>query len=660
MSELLVFNGINGSSGTYGMEPMTAQAFSDHIIGTADRAPENLDSLKEKLKGDTAERIFDIIKNLLSKENADLDVASRGVWRQLLIQKLKAIPINTLNQAIDRTTSSYACKLLADHLGAIDALVLLVQELETAKSWDALLDSLHHSDLIVGEDIPWGDFLAGLKGWLGKLSEKVGHLVVKEGVDPTDLAQAGWGIIFAAQDPRVPQIQKALQPLLDLRRAQAGARFRAYEKGQGHRLTDTARTFLGRHGADLSKPADPEIVPYYLLIVGSPAEIPFRFQYQLDVQYAVGRIDFGDDMSAYENYAQSVVAAEKEAFALSPRAVFFGVENPDDQATALGSQHLIAPLHQTFSDRYADWQVDAVVGEEATKARLLRLMGGEDTPAFLFTTGHGMEFDMDDPQGRQVRHQGALLCSDWPGPNAWRGEIPQDFYLAGDDLTDKANLLGTIVFCFACFGAGTPLYDEFSKQAFKDQREVIAEQPFVAALPKAMLSLSKGGALAVIGHVERAWATSFLGTDQSSQAVVFESTVDRLLNGHPVGWAMEYFDGHYAALSSELTVVLEDIDFGPEPDPYELAGMWTANNDARGYVVIGDPAVRLPVAEAGQASTSRGEIAGKSVDIGSLLKEPADDGEMPKPDVPKITVDEWEKTPLSVKAYVKQLESKLK
>ena len=78
MSELLFFNGINGSSGTYGMEPMTAQDFSDHIVGTADREPENLDSLKEKLKGDIHERIFDIINNVLAKE----DVASRGAWRR--------------------------------------------------------------------------------------------------------------------------------------------------------------------------------------------------------------------------------------------------------------------------------------------------------------------------------------------------------------------------------------------------------------------------------------------------------------------------------------------------------------------------------------------------------------------------------------------------
>jgi len=431
-----------------------------------------------------------------------------------------------------------------------------------------------------------------LRWWYQQISSAT--FAPKEGIDSNDLAQSGWGVIFAHGAD--PSTREALSELLEHRRMQATKKYEHYYKeyvnADAYRPGESKPKFLARHGAGPGV-ADPENVPYYLLIVGDPESIPYRFQYQLDVQYAVGRIHF-NTLDEYAQYAHTVVTAETGGMALPRQTTFFGVENPDDRATKLSTNHLIKPLAELLAKEHSDWKIQSVLGNEATKAKLGQFLGGSETPALLFTAGHGMGFP--DGHELQLSDQGALLCSDWPGPLNWKKAISRDHYFSGTDLADNAHLNGLVTFHFACYGAGTPRLDDFAHQAFKKPVS-IAPHAFISRLPQRMLGHPKGGALAVIGHVERAWGYSFMWERAGRQLAVFESALKRLLKGNTVGSAMEYFNERYAELASDLSVELEDIEkYGKIPDDDELAGMWTANNDARSYVIIGDPAVRLCVA----------------------------------------------------------------
>ena len=258
--------------------------------------------------------------------------------------------------------------------------------------------------------------------------------------------------------------------------------------------------------------ADPERMPYYLLLVGNPEEVPFSFQYQLDLEYAVGRLWF-ETAEEYASYAQSVVAAETGKVVLPRKAVFFGTENPDDSVTRMSARDLVAPLAtglpSMLSQGSLPWSMSLLRGEgQANKACLAALLNGPDAPALLFTASHGVGFPADDP--RQLPHQGALLCQDWPGPRRHRGEIPPDHYLSADDIGSDARLLGSIAFHFACYGVGTPRLDDFPANPLRTA-DVVAAKPFVSRLPQRLLGHPEGGALAVIGHVERPGAAPSSG-----------------------------------------------------------------------------------------------------------------------------------------------------
>lgn len=445
--------------------------------------------------------------------------------------------------------------------------------------------------------------LGELRWWHRRTAEAT--FAPREGIDPLNLAQAGWGVVFAHDAD--PAVHEALRPLLDHRRGQATAiderRYREFVGADGYRHGESKQDFLRRHGAGPG-PADPDAVPYYLLLVGDPEAIPFTFQYQLDVQYAVGRLDLGD-ADDFASYARSVVRAEGSTADRAARLTLFGAHNPDDRATALSSAQLVVPLAAAVAKRADRVTVDEpLLGDAAGKARLAALLTAPSRPDVVFTATHGLGFPADDP--RQRAHQGALVCQEWPGPHAATGPVPESQYFSADDVPPDADLTGLVAFHFACFGAGTPSYDGFGH--LDGEPALLARRPFTARLPQRLLSQRAGGALAVVGHVDRAWGYSFTWPSVGSQTEVFASSLLRLLAGHPVGSAFEYFNERYAEIATVLSQELEDVDFGKRPDELTLADLWIANNDARNIVVLGDPAVRLATTrmptEAAQPSTT--------------------------------------------------------
>lgn len=416
-------------------------------------------------------------------------------------------------------------------------------------------------------------------------------LALAPGIDAADLGQAGWGVLFAASVPA--DIRAALRPLLEHRAEQAGALYRCFDGVRCCGPDESARRWVAENGGDFFAPDPAEGVPFYLLLVADPEEVSFEFQYDLDLSYAVGRVWF-DTVEAFARYAASVVAQEEEAVPRRPRRIgVVATRHTGDAATQMFHDLVAKPLLDgagaipAIGEREAFERVALLAGDATRRQVLDLLTDGDGAPAILFTGSHGLGLDRGDRS--LVAEQGAMVCADWTGSGT--GPITADQIIAGRDLPDAAQVTGMIHFMFACYGGGCPQYDNFAHMA--EAPAQIAEKPFVAALPNALLAHSAGSALAVIAHVERAWTYSFFDEFGQPRPNLFRHVLAGLARGERVGKAVDGANGYWAVHSTRLAELQHQALHDPDIDEDTLAAVWVARDDARNIVVLGDPAVRL-------------------------------------------------------------------
>lgn len=424
--------------------------------------------------------------------------------------------------------------------------------------------------------------------------EKPRSFAAPFGKDLTNLHDVGWAIVF----PEHPQrgVRDALAPLIEQRHKQAGDLLKILDYKKGEQVRD----WYGRHKISAGN-FEAAKVPYYLLLVGPPTAIPFEFQYLLGIEYAVGRVAF-DKAGDYGHYADSIVAYEtRKKIANRKEIVYWGTRHLGDAATHLSNSLLLEPLANGVPKGSADLKrpihtkhgfgCKLYSADEAVRDALLGTMRSDKPPAILFTASHGMAIPSGQPS--QITDNGGLLSQDWPG----YGSVQREHYLAAADVPDDANVSGLIAFFFACFGCGTPDADQFLMDLSEaGKAEPVAPQPFVAALPRRLLSHPKGSALAVIGHVDRAWGFSIQPPKMTEPQIgTFRNSLDWLLGGCPVGHTIaQTFGQRYAALSTLLLSALSPT--APETERLEdrdLVTFWLERNDAQNYVILGDPAVRI-------------------------------------------------------------------
>lgn len=395
--------------------------------------------------------------------------------------------------------------------------------------------------------------------------------------DPRDLSQVHWGILWPADVDT--DRRDALQPLIDRRTRQVGQAVAQFEIHPGQ----TYHQFRQLHGMAFQAP-EFHLVPYHLLIVASPEEIPFEFQSALGVAHSVGRLHF-DELDDLHSYVAALCDYEATASPPECTATLAGISHPGDRLTQSSVEYFVKDLDYALPRRFPEWRLQTLLRQAPTKECLLRLL--QERPSLFVSVSHGIGFSPDSE--RHHSHQGALLTGEFPGMAAWGGRpLPNDMLLSATDIDPNTNLSGMVSFQFACYSAGT---DHHELYAWADPK-IKAHASFVSGLPQKLLAR---GALGVIGHVGVTLEMSYLEhASVGPQSSTFRETLSEIMSGLPVGHALDHMQSRQRELASELA--LQATRAMQRDDPAAVLGRlgaWFAFQDARHFVLLGDPAARL-------------------------------------------------------------------
>lgn len=429
--------------------------------------------------------------------------------------------------------------------------------------------------------------------------------------DPNDISLQRWGVI-APEGKEGNHWLEAIAPLIRLREEEQGASIITYRVPPD---MDAKMAVSWKDEVYWSEDVEEDDRPLYLMLLGDIDRVSLELQHSLANCALVGRSHFGNgqgqpNLDAYAAYAEKVVRFARNGTTTDRPNMLFHVARDGTNATLSGESRLVLPcLEVAQKNRDSGRLPVADVCEiEADSTDELLAAGAGATPSVFLSVSHGVGAPRRgwSSEEEQWRKQGALVLG--------RNDV-----LDAERLATQTFLPGGLWFMLACFGAGTPASSAYhawltllsQEGAFSGKANSVlaslpaaGQRPFVAALPQAALA-SPNGPLAVIGHMDLAWTYGFsnatnLGESRKSR---FYSALEVMARGSRAGVGIEalmrfYRETNDALMSSYQSETDARVQGRVDTSNRKERGhLWMLRNDLRGYVLLGDPAVRLPLAK---------------------------------------------------------------
>ena len=454
--------------------------------------------------------------------------------------------------------------------------------------------------------------LEGLKKNSAEIKpEDVDRGVAFRALEPVDAAnpakpeEAGWTFLINKKDSLGEQIIEAIHPL---------ARYRGMDGVDSPLIfNDTPEEFWGKWIDKylLLRKGEHKQPPKYVLIIGGPNSIPIEFQSRLSNEAFVGRIDF-DDVKQVKAYAEKVKGIEESDKAFVNKEVAFfatdhGISNSGVcyYPTHFSRFDVEKELVPNVDRLNKGFKPNPLIEADATKQNLRKSIQ-DSKPCLVYASSWGM-FAPGESMDLQKKITGAICCQGDPEKVSYK-----DLLLTADDISSDAPFLeGGVFFQHSSFSYGAPAVSDLNQWISEAEKweipKQIAPTDFVAALPKKLVFHPKGP-LAFIGHFDEVLSYTYaLGEDSHEEArperlQPISKTIEHLLLGRPVGFALGDMNQRYHGLSIELADLSAKLnkknksgaEKEKEPDQLKrLSDLFLQWYEAKNYMIFGDPAVRL-------------------------------------------------------------------
>lgn len=330
----------------------------------------------------------------------------------------------------------------------------------------------------------------------------------------------------------------------------------------------------------------PNRIPWYLLIIGSPKDIPWRVQYRLQMDAYVGRLDL--ELDGLERYVDALLSDWTGSVVQRGAPVFWSVDHGGQDITRVMRRTIADKLAREFAndeDHDFDMAEGVLSDGKATHTDLANALCARK-PAFVVTTSHGVTLPLDD--SKKLAAQLGLLVDE---TNA---------VLDPGVLTASWSPYGAIWYAHACCSAGCEAVSSFTGVAkagstLADTLAALSEVgPATAPLPKRLLG-GPAPARAFVGHVEPTfdWTLRDVRNGQTMTAPIVEAFYNQLhlATRPPIGYALFAYHRGIGSLWRDYYSANEAVDenVGSE-DPVRRTKLVASDREA--FVLLGDPTVR--------------------------------------------------------------------